>query len=411
MPSEPQPARVSFLGLPAELRNEVYRHLLLARRTKRHFGLGFASYNLHVTILRTNQQIHNEALKVFHENRFIRIITPWTSFKKDVLIQGKFPLIAEEKASFCELWHMKMVLDFRGDVDEDVFHNYITCLEDLPSLCKLLFYASCQFRDFSSLLHITLHIKDPNSDDDESSNPQALQEALVMPFAILKGLGAFAVRGLDSESVQKKVKKEMKKPNPTAGDYLETAAKLKDKGNAAFKEGQYRLSIRRYIKAYEAMHFIVDGKRFAIMLDGYFVITPLVGGRFDGQRGDLIRHQLGSQLSWNIIQAYLKLEEYQEAYMWAERAISDIEHADVQQVIADGTPNLVTKADKAKVYWRMVLACKGLGLEQAMLAPLMKAGAYASNDKLIQKELGVVEKRLEDGDLVVDLEALKNFSL
>jgi len=52
-----------------------------------------------------------------------------------------------------------------------------------------------------------------------------------------------------------------------------------------------------------------------------------------------------------------------------------------------------------------------LGLEQAMLAPLMKAGAYASNDKLIQKELGVVEKRLEDGDLVVDLEALKNFSL
>lgn len=220
-----------------------------------------------------------------------------------------------------------------------------------------------------------------------------------------------SITGSVTNPIKKRLKKAMKQPNPTAGDYLEAAARLKDEGNIAFKAGQYRLSINLYFQAYEAMHFIVDGKRFAIMLDGYFVKAPLDGGRFSGQRGDLIRHHLGSQLSWNIIQAYLKLEEYQEAYMWAERAISDIEHGNVQQIIADRTPNLVTKAGKAKVYWRMVLACKGLGLEREKLVPLMNAGSYAPEDKVIMRELMITEKRLEDGDLKIDLPPLEDASI
>lgn len=338
MASTSQTPSLGLLGLPAEIRNEIYRHLLLAQRTKRHFGPGFASYSLHPNILRTSRQIYNEAIAIFQENQFIRLTTPWTFFKQDVMSQGKLPLIAEKKASLCELWHMKVVLDFTGcDSVEGISYDFIMCIEDLPHLCRLLFYTSCQWMDFNSKLHITLIVQDPSSDTTSSALPQALQEDLVMPFAILKGLGSLAVKGLNSKSVQKKVKKAMKKPNPSAGDYLEAAARLKDEGNTAFKAGQYQLSIKIYFQAYEAMHFIVDGKRFAIMLDGYFKTRPVVGGRFNGQRGDLIRHLLGSQLCWNITQAYLKLEEYCEAYMWAERAISDFEHADVQQMIADGT--------------------------------------------------------------------------
>jgi len=103
---------LSFLNLPAELRKEMNRHLLVGRRTKRYFGLGLASYNLHVAILRTTRQIYNEALKIFQANKFIRINTPWTTFKKDVITQGKFLMIAEKKANSCELWHMKVVLGF-----------------------------------------------------------------------------------------------------------------------------------------------------------------------------------------------------------------------------------------------------------------------------------------------------------
>jgi len=158
------------------------------------------------------------------------------------------------------------------------------------------------------LLYITLYIRDPNIDDQPSPLQRPPQEALIIPFAILKGLAGLNVKCLDSKPAQKTLKKATKKPNSTAGDYLESAASLKDEGNAAFKEGKFRSSIKHYLQTYEAMHFIVDGKRFAIMLDGYFVTALLVCGRFDGRREDLIRHKLGSQLSWNLIQAYLKLE-------------------------------------------------------------------------------------------------------
>lgn len=51
----------------------------------------------------------------------------------------------------------------------------------------------------------------------------------------------------------------------------------------------------------------------------------------------------------------------------------------------------------------MVLACKGLGLEQEMLGPLCKAAAHGPKDRVILKELDITEKRLQSGDLVVDL--------
>jgi len=96
--------------------------------------------------------------------------------------------------------------------------------------------------------------------------------------------------------------------------------------------------------------------------------------------------------------------------MWAERAISEIEYVNVQQMIANRKQNLVISADKAKVYWRMVLACKRLGLEREMLAPLMKASSYAPDGKLIQKKLEAVEKQLENDGIDIDVPALENFS-
>ena len=135
-----------------------------------------------------------------------------------------------------------------------------------------------------------------------------------MPFAILKGLDGLTIKGARNKSVETELRKAMSVPNPTAVGYLESAAELKDAGNAAFKAGDYACSIETYIRAYEAMHFIIQGKRFAIMLNGYFATSPLVGGRFDGRCGDLVRHHLGPQLSWNILQAHLKMEDWEQAY-------------------------------------------------------------------------------------------------
>ena len=398
------PPRPSFLGLPLELRQEIYRNLLNTRRTRIDLGLGRARYSLHPAVLASNRQIHAEATEILLENKFINIVTSWTSFKQDVLVQGKFPVIAEGEWSSWSFmgFHMLVLLEFMGDANTSVYYNYLTCLDDLPHLCRLLFYASCQGPNFSSLLHITLAIENPRERSKKTVVPKALQESLMMPFGILKGLHGLTLKGARNKDVEKELRNAMKIPNPTAAEYLEEAAKLKDAGNVAFKAGDYALSIKTYIQAYEAMHFIVDGKRFAIMLDGYFASNPLTGGRFNGQRGDLVRHHLGSQLNWNILQAYLKMEDWEQAYFWGERAISDIEYADVQQSILDGTPNVVTRAEKAKVYWRMAVASKALDRKQVWARSLMKAFSFAPEDKAIKRELEALEKRLERHELEIE---------
>ncbi len=394
----------SLLTLPLELRNEIYRHLLSTHLTRVDLGLGLARYNLQLAILATNRQTHDEGTAILRENKFISILTSWTSFKQDILVQGKFPTIVEGQIHDTVRLpapYMLVVLDFMGgDSDPDVFYDYLTCLDNLPHLCRLLFYASCQFGNFTQLLHITLAIQDPPGRP-KTVVPKKLQEELMMPFAILKGLDQLTVKGARNKAVEKELRKAMKIPNPTAAEYLESAAKLKDAGNVAFNAGDYGGSIRIYIQAYEVMHFIVEGKRFAIMLDGYFASNPLIGGRFNGQRGDLVRHHLGSQLSWNILQAYLKMEDWEQAYLWGERAISDIEHKDVQQSILDGTPNLVTSAEKAKIYWRMAVASKALDRRQVWVRSLMKAYSFAPHDVAIQREMEALEKRLETGELVI----------
>ncbi|CAF9906279.1 hypothetical protein IMSHALPRED_004154 [Imshaugia aleurites] len=394
----------SLLTLPLELRNEIYRHLLSTRLTRLELGLGLARYDLQLAILATNRQIHDEGTAILRENKFISIVTSWTSFKQDILVQGKFPTIVEGQIHDTVRLpapYMIVVLDFMGgDSNPDVFYDYLTCLDDLPHLCRLLFYASCQFGNFTVLMNITLAIHDP-SGEPKTVVPKKLQEELMMPFAVLKGLGQLTVKGARNNAVEKGLRKAMKIPNPTAAEYLESAAKLKDAGNVAFKAGDYRGSIRSYIQAYEAMHFIVEDKRFAIMLDGYFASSPLIGGRFKGQRGDLVRHHLGSQLNWNILQAYLKMEDWEQAYLWGERAISDFEHMDVQQSIVDGTPNLVTSAEKAKVYWRMAVASKALDRRQVWVRSLMKAYSFAPHDVAIQREMEALERRLEKGELVI----------
>ena len=254
-------------------------------------------------------------------------------------------------------------------------------------LCRLLFYNDCQSANFLSLLNVTLLLRDPTDKRRNSPLPEALQRSLIMPFSILKDLHDLKVEGLYSKAVEKDLRIAPRKPNPSAAEYLERAAVLKDEGNAAFKEKAYEASIEAFIKAYEAMQVIVEGKRFAIMLDGWFATTPLVGGRFDGKRGDLTRNRLGCQLSWNLIQAYLKINNFEQAYMWAERAISEIEYSNNQQQIWDGTPQLITNPEKAKVYYRMTQACKGLHKPQWEIRNnLFKALTYAPNDSAIKKE-------------------------
>lgn len=116
-------------------------------------------------------------------------------------------------------------------------------------------------------------------------------------------------------------------------------------------------------------------------------MTELRKGRYAGKRGDLVRHQLGSHLNFNLIQAYLKLEDWENALKWGERAVDDIEHNNAHQFISDGHPSLITDAEKSKAYYRTAMACKALGKANKRRQNLLIAQRYARDDPNIKREL------------------------
>ncbi|KAK3175247.1 hypothetical protein OEA41_002494 [Lepraria neglecta] len=164
-----------------------------------------------------------------------------------------------------------VILDHAGDLNAEPFYDFISCLEDLPFFCKLIFYHGCQSPNLNSDLHILLELRDPRYNyDDAVAFPVTLQEKLLVAFAILKDLDGVSVKATRSGETVEKLETAIREPGPTAADYLEAAAVLKDERNTAFKEGFYIRSLKKHFEAYEAIHFIVEGKWFAIMLDGYF---------------------------------------------------------------------------------------------------------------------------------------------
>lgn len=116
-PTTPSRKR-GFLDLPLELREEIYGHLLLTRHTQRHYGLGYSRYDIDVAVLGVNRQVHDEAQNVFHRNRFVCIRTTWIDFEDDIIIPGKFPLLAKgpKAESFCQP-HLTVGIDFCGNTN------------------------------------------------------------------------------------------------------------------------------------------------------------------------------------------------------------------------------------------------------------------------------------------------------
>ena len=86
-----------------------------------------------------------------------------------------------------------------------------------------------------------------------------MQEKLLVAFAILKDLDGLSVKATRSGKTVEKMETPIREPGPTTADYLKAAAVLKDEGNTAFKEGLYRLRLKKYFGAYKAINFIVDG--------------------------------------------------------------------------------------------------------------------------------------------------------
>lgn len=376
-----------FLGLPGELRELIYQHTFSSFDNKREAGKGYQRYHFDLSLLRVNRQIYYEARSVFRrDHTFVSIETPWSEAQQHVEVDGYVPiLITGDKAARFSNQHLAVVIDapkYSSDAQEP--RRFVILLEDLITFCEMWFYSDLGHLGLNSHLRLTLNLQNPYAlSFEQKPIAKALQQRLLEPFGMVKGLYEVRVYGDHYESVEKAMRDAMAVPYVSPERCLEEATKLKDEGNAALRKSDFNRALRLYIESFRAMHIVCQGHRRSIWAEAYFH-KEITEGTFKGQHGQIVRLILRVRLVANIVQAYLKLENFEEAHFWGMRSINLMRESITGPELSLDFPAF---HERGKIYYRTGVACKALGktLEARHLFSI--AVVYLPNDSIVRKEL------------------------
>ena len=314
-----------FLRLPAEIREHIYRETLYAKNVKippPPRSEEPPQYNFDLSILRANRLIHREAKKIFEDNIFIKISTPWVQSIEHINNEGKVPLVSRgTKALPFKKHHLHVYIDtpdphYRDDVySEDANTvSMITTLDDLASFTAFWRYADLNHQQsLNPHLRLRLRLRDPHVPSRKL--PRLLQEQLLLPFEHVKGLGVFAIDGeMLLPSIQSRLAELRKLHEPTAAECIQRGVALKEEGNRALEAGNPLEALSLYNQSFAAIHIIVKGRLRTVHADGFFC-TDMPSETHTARL--LLRFKLVA----NIVLAYLKMKNWTEAHFWGKRTI------------------------------------------------------------------------------------------
>lgn len=228
-----------FLDYPPEIREQIYSDLLstTSSRVESDKPDEPAHYKYQLAILSTCHQIYREAKKVFQDNVFVKITTPWPEAIEHIRSEGKVPsVVIGQKAEAFRDFHLWVSIDTPGGThprDHERF-SMLICLEDLEAFNRFWHFSNLNFYGLNRHLRLKLTIQDPHVPDRKI--PKALQTRLLMPFGMIKELDTFTVHGSKLlPSVDEALQKERAIPDPTPEQCLEKAFCLKDAGKSLLK--------------------------------------------------------------------------------------------------------------------------------------------------------------------------------
>lgn len=313
-----------LLDLPAEIREQIYSEVLRSENSKCDSDDPEepSRYKFHLDILLTNHQIYREAKKIFQDNIFIKITTPWPEAIGHIRSEGKVPSVTtgDKAATFLD-FHLWVFIDTPATQypHQQGSFSMLICLEDLEAFTRMWHFSNLNHFGLNHHLRLKLSIQDPHVPSRKL--PKSLQARLLLPFGAIKDLHTFSVHGPKLlDSVQDALKAEREIPDPTPEECLSKGDALKKAGNQLLKSGSYREALEKYTASFSAIHITVSGRTRIIHAEGYY-IRELTSGPHKGMRGDYVRLILRVQLVANIVFAYLKLEEFAEAHFWGKRSI------------------------------------------------------------------------------------------
>ena len=374
-----------LFDLPGELRNRIYTELLSSQCAKQDLNHGYVRYDFCFALLQVNRQVYFEARKIFRQNVFVRVTTPWREAEEHVATEGRVPMLAKgAKADNFTAWHMTAVLGSPHYVYP--FGNpscsWIMCREDIETFCKLWFRSNLGNPGLNQHITLDLSIQDPYQSDSYPS--KTLQQLLMMPFAVVKGLDNLIVRGCKRDSVEKDLRAAMAISDPSPSECIENAVAHKNVGNVELHASNYGLAVSKYQEAFESLYLDPDmhGERVAAQMSNFFN-EKLENGTYKGHNADDVRNVLNIQLTANTVLAYLKLQDWSTAYLWGSRAIN---HLCMAQLDPPHNTS-ATEADRAKLYYRTGLALKGMGKSEDAYSMLATASKLTPHDPVITKEI------------------------
>ncbi|KAI4207830.1 MAG: hypothetical protein LQ346_000333 [Caloplaca aetnensis] len=397
-----------FLDLPAEIRDQVYHDVLASENARRPADHDEepATYKFDLAILQVSKQLHHEAKRAFQDNVFVKITTPWAETIDHISSEGRVPIITTgSKAEHFDSFHLWISVDTPGISFTGCAYSMLICLEDLPAFTRVWHFSNLNHQGLNSHLRLSLNLKDPHVFDRKI--PKDLQNRLLRPFGVVKGLHSLYVNGAKVlPSVEEALRKEQAIPDLSPEQCLEMATALKDAGNKSLQAENCATALQQYIQAFAAIHITVSGRKRYIHADGYYM-RECASGAYIGQRSDYVRLIIRVKLVANIIQVHLKSKDWDEARFWGKRSIilfrsslngdndddlgaGEDKWAWVKQSATIGFP---ARAEMGKILYRTALASRELQLDDEVENLIRAAAIYLPNDEIVQTEKKVLDER------------------
>ena len=375
-----------LLSLPGEIRELIYTKLLSPVESNSLTPDGYKQYRFDLRVLRINRQVYSEARQVFRRlNVFAAIETPFPEAENHVRFDVPLVITGPAALRFHDA-HLSANINLRRDVPQlrgRQPQRFVVLRDDLPAFCRMWFYQDLGHPGLNAHLTLALELRDPYAAEyDAGALPKALQRQLLEPFGCVKGLDSLEIKGEHYESIEKALRADMAVPYQSPEQCLAEGNRIKDDGNVALQHGRYAEAIRLYLDAFRAIHIVCEGRRRSVWADAFFQ-KELAEGEHKGVEGTMVRFVLRARLVANVVLAYLKLADYEEAHFWGSRTIRLIQKFFDEESQATGFPAV---EQMGKIYYRTALAAKELGDKSEARRYLAMALKYLPNDQIVRKE-------------------------
>ena len=239
-----------FLDLPGEIRNIIYRILLTKTYAYRQNAYSYAP--LHPTILRSNRQIHSEAVKILHgENVWIIAEVSTVNW---LLPSQLVPNVSGKDAS--KIKYPALRINFAVPTTSEVPQSHMTLImgeESIEIFIRWLWripYKVDTYKEFRmSSLHLTL-CKTP------FHNKSELQLACLKPFRLVCGLRNLTIQGQVEPACVEEILHGAESGFETLAPIQIVAQDYLNKGNKAYFARKSRTAVDQFVNGAEFLNHV-----------------------------------------------------------------------------------------------------------------------------------------------------------